>query len=120
VRQASASATGGGGLTLRTSTRFNRVRRMSLSIMADTPTGRPVRVSLRARVLFGGTSQQVGAVTLRDGVRTTVSFPMPAAARTWRNEVLVYVSKSALTDISPGALSRRYVRLAIYRIGMTV
>jgi uncharacterized protein YkwD len=120
VRQVSLAATGGGGLTLRTSTRFNRVRRMSLTIIADTPTGRPARVQLLARVLFGGTTKQVGAVTLRDGVRTTVSFALPADARVWRNEVLVYVPKSSLTDISPGSLTRRYVRLAIYRIGMTV
>lgn len=120
VRQASARATGGGGLKLRTSMRLNRVRRMSLTITADTPTGRPVRVSLRTRVLFGGTSVQIGEVTLRDGVRTIVDFTMPSAARVWRNEVLVYVSKPALTDISPDALSQRYVRLAIYRIGMTV
>lgn len=120
VRQASVYADGGGGLALRTSTRFNRVRQMSLTIRADTPTGRSVRVLLLARVLFGGTTKQVGAATLRDGRSTTVSFVMPTDARVWRNEVLVYVSKAALTGISPGALSKRYADLAIYRIGMTV
>jgi uncharacterized protein YkwD len=120
VRQGSAYADGGGGLGLRTSTRFNRVRRMSLTIRANTPTGRSVRVHLLARVLFGGTTEPVGAVTLRDGQSTTVNFVMPADARVWRNDVVVHVSKSALTAISPGSLSKRYVDLSIYRIGMTV
>jgi uncharacterized protein YkwD len=120
VRQARSTATRGGGLALRTSTRFDRVRRMSVSIRANTPTGRPVQVDLYGRTLFGGTTVRIGTVLLRDNVRTVVSYSMPADARVWRNEVRVWVSKAALTAISPGALAYRYVDVAVYGIGMAV
>jgi uncharacterized protein YkwD len=120
VRQSAYDSTAGGGLALRTALRLGRVRRMTLTIRANTPTGRSVRVQLLASVLFGGTTSQIGAVTLRDGRLTTVSFWMPSSARNYRNDIRVYVSKTALTDISPGSLSRRYVDLSIHRIGLVV
>jgi uncharacterized protein YkwD len=120
VRQVRSSARSGGGLTLRTSTRFERVRRMSMRIKANTPTGRPVRVNLFGRTLFGGTTVRIGSVLLQDARAVSVSFTMPADARVWRNEVLVSVSKTALVAISPGALRHRYADIAVYRIGMIV
>lgn len=120
VRERTTGSGGRGGLVLRTSTRFNHVRQMTMKIRGNTPTRRPVRVALYARTTFGGTTVRIGAATLQHGRTTHLTFTMPSAARVWRNEVLVTVSRDALRAISPGSLRYRYAKIAVYRIGMTV
>ncbi|HZG94016.1 MAG TPA: CAP domain-containing protein [Mycobacteriales bacterium] len=109
---------GNAGAKLRDAVDLRHVRRLTTKIRATSGSGRAVTVRLVARTTFGGTVT-IGSVSVPSGTTRTVSFTVPSAARSWRNEIHVDVTRSALHSLS-SAVSRRTASIAVYRLTASV
>ena len=99
VANRSAGLGGGGQLQLRDSLDLTKVRAITVKLTVRTPTKKAVTVDLYARTALG-TSIRVGSVWVPHGPDKTVTFNLPLAARTFRNELSFFVSRAALEAVS--------------------
>jgi uncharacterized protein YkwD len=118
VRETVNGTGGAAGVRLRDAVDLRYARQLRTVIRATTPTGRAVTVQIYARTTFG-TTVAIGSVTVPSGTAKSVALTLPAAARGFRNEILLQVSRTSLHSISP-TLSKRSASLAIYRVTVAV
>ena len=113
ARQTAAGTGGGAEMRVRDAIDLTGARTISVTIGAVTATGRSLSVNVAVRTAFGGTVN-IGSVTVPSGRNVTVTLPLPAGAQSWRNEVVVHVSRTALTALDPASYAGRsatvYVR----------
>ena len=109
-----AGGTGGGAeMRLRDALDLTNVTALQLKLAARTNTGRPVVVDVYLRTSMGA-NVKVGSVTVPHGPDLTVTLPLPAAAKGFRNELALFVSRASLVGIDPWSNAGRgatiYVR----------
>jgi len=113
ARQVGAGSGGGAELRLRDALDLTRVTSLTTTVGAVTRTGRALQVVIAVRTAFGGTVT-LGTMTIASGRNITATFALPSAARGWRNEVVVHVSRTSLTALDPASYTGRqatvYVR----------
>ncbi len=113
ARQTAAGSGGGAELRLRDALDLSGASTVTVTVGAVTATRRALTVNVAVRTAFGGTIN-VGSVSVPSGRNVTMTLPLPAAARSWRNEVVLHVSRTALAALDPAAYAGRqatvYVR----------
>lgn len=113
ARQTAAGSGGGVEMRVRDALDLTRATRMDATIGTVTASRRTLTVNVAVRTAFGGTVN-IGTVTIPSGRNVTVSLPLPAGARSWRNEVVVHVSRASLAALDPSSYAGRsatvYVR----------
>lgn len=111
ARQTGAGSGGGVELRVRDALNLARATSMTVTVGAVTATARPLTVNVAVRTAFG-TTVNIGSVVVPSGRNVTATLALPAGARTWRNEVVVHVSRTALTALDPTAYTGR--RATVY------
>ncbi|HVF20711.1 MAG TPA: CAP domain-containing protein [Mycobacteriales bacterium] len=113
AKQTAAGSGGGVEMRVRDALDLTGATRIDVTIGAVTTTRRTLTVSVAVRTAFGGTVN-IGTVAIPSGRNVTVSLPLPAGARSWRNEVVVHVSRTSLAALDPASYAGRsatvYVR----------
>jgi len=112
VLHGATAATGHGEMMMRDALDLSQATSLSLQLSATNPRGRmvPVKVSL---VRSFGDSVNLGTVRA-DGHARWVDLPLPAGARTFRNQVVLRVGAHAVHDAGGR------VRLAMYDLRAAV
>ncbi len=118
ARQVAAGTGGAAELRLREALDLTRASAVTATIGAVTRTGRPLQVVIAVRTAFGGTVA-LGTMTIPSGRNITATIPLPAAARSWRNEVVVLVSRAALTALDPASYTGRQATVYVRDLAIT-
>lgn len=107
VKESLVALGGGAELRVRDALDLRNATGLRVRLGAKSATGRAVTltVSLRREL---GTNVVIGTVTVPSGGWRTVTLPVPAGARNFRNAVSVTVTRSALEAVS-SSLSARSV-----------
>ncbi|HVE99241.1 MAG TPA: CAP domain-containing protein [Mycobacteriales bacterium] len=116
VRQTAAGIGGGAEMRLRDPLDLSGARSFNVTIGAVTGTGRALSVNVAVRTAFGSTVN-VGTMSIASGRNVTATFALPTAARGYRNEVVVHVSRASLTALNPAALTGRQATVYVRHIG---
>ena len=119
ARQVSLGLGGGAEMRLRDSLDLTRVRAVNVTIGTVTASARPLAVTIAVRTAFGGTVV-LGTLSIPSGRNVTSTLTLPAAARGYRNEVVVHVSRTALTALDPASLLKRQATVYVRHIGLVV
>ena len=111
VRQSAGGSGGGGELRLRDAVDLTQATALTVTLGAVTKTARPLTVVIAVRTAFGSTVH-VGSVSVASGRTVSKTLPMPPAARSWRNEIVVHVSRAALTALDSASYAGRSATVA--------
>jgi uncharacterized protein YkwD len=112
VRESKVAAGGGADLRIRDALDLRHATGLRVRLGANTDSGRPVTVQIGVRRELG-TNAILGQVVVPSGKWVTVTLPIPAGARNFRNVVGIAVSRASLEALSPTLSGRRVmVRVA--------
>ncbi|HVE62239.1 MAG TPA: CAP domain-containing protein [Mycobacteriales bacterium] len=118
ARQVGAGTGGAAEMRLREALDLTRATAIKATVGAVTKTGRPLQVVVAVRTAFGGTVS-LGTMTVPSGKNITATLALPAAARGWRNEVVISVSRAALTALDPAAYTGRQATVYVRDLTIT-
>jgi hypothetical protein len=119
VRQTALGLGGGAEMRVRESLELARATALDVTIGAVTSTRRALSVNVAVRTAFGSTVN-VGTLTVPSGRNVTARVALPAAARGYRNEVVVHVTRTALSALSPASLTGRHATVYVRHLGVVV
>jgi uncharacterized protein YkwD len=105
-------------MRVRDALNFKNATGLRLRMSATTGSGRAVTVQVTLRRELG-TSVVLGTVSLTPGQVRTVTLPVPAGARNFRNVVAFAVTAKSLNALS-GSLTARYATVRVRDIAVTV
>jgi uncharacterized protein YkwD len=112
VRESKVATGGAADLRVRDAVDLRHATGLRIRLGATTDSGRPVTLQVGARRELG-TNAILGNVVVPSGRWVTVTLPIPAGARNFRNVVGIAVTRAALEALSPTLASRRVtVRVA--------
>ena len=119
VTQTTAAASGQAYVVLRDALDLRNARSVTLQLAASTPTGRPVPVAVHLQEPWSRyPSVQLGTAKLPSS-GATITLPIPAGARTFRNVLAITVPAGSLSAIST-SLSQRTTRIAVHGVRVDV
>jgi uncharacterized protein YkwD len=106
VRETRVATGGGADLRVRDALDLRNATGVRVRLGANTTSGRPLTIQVTARRELG-TNVVLGNVVVPSGRWVTVTLPVPAAARNFRNVLGFAVTRGALEALSPTLAGRQ-------------
>lgn len=117
VKQTALGTGGGAEMRLHEALELTRATALNVTVGAVTSTARTLSVNVAVRTGFG-TTVNLGTLTVPSGRNVTTTLALPEAARGYRNEVVIHVTRTALAALNPASLSGRQATVYVRHIGV--